>query len=142
MSMTAGEMQAEIRQRLEKALKLRIPLFDPDTHPREKMQKLEAHILQCAYERAELEEALHWGIEIGKQLRVQWDSHRGWEPVAGSKPTQERVNDAKRRTGMQPVWDAMQEMRALVDALERQIKRLGGSDYDAASRAYTLMSGS
>lgn len=140
--MTVEEMRAEIAVRLERALKLRIPIFDPSAHPRDKMAALEAHILRCAYERAELEEALHWGIELGKQLRLQWDSHRGWEPVAGARPTEARVNEAKRKTGMQPIWDAMQEMRALADSLERQIKRLGGSDYDAASRAYTLMSGS
>lgn len=138
MSMTIDE----IRERLERALPLRIPTFDPDANPRDKMAALETHILKCAWERAELEEALHWAIEVGKQLRVQWDSHQGWELVAGAKPTQERVNDAKRRTGARPVWEGMQEMKALVESLHRQIARLGGSDYDAASRAYTLMSGS
>jgi hypothetical protein len=123
----------QIRATIEKSLPLRIPMFDPDTHPRVKMSALEDYILRTAHMRGELEEALHWAIEIGKQLRLDWDNHYGH---------QAQVIDAKRRTGAGPVWDGMQEAKALVESLERQIRRLGGSDYDAASRAYTLMSGS
>jgi hypothetical protein len=132
----------EIRATIEKSLPLRIPLFDPDTHPRVKMTALEDYILRTAHMRGELEEALHWAIEIGKQLRLDWDNHYGHQALLTSKATQAQVIDAKRRTGAGPVWDGMQEAKALVESLERQIRRLGGSDYDAASRAYTLMSGS
>lgn len=132
----------EVRERLLKALPLRIPQFDPNSHPRERVQGLADHILTVAYHRAELEEALYWTIEAGKTLKVRWDGHQGYEvALRGSKHTQEQVNEAKRRTGMREVWDGLQEAKALKEALERQINRMGGSDYDAASRAYTLLSG-
>lgn len=133
----------EARQRLDRALPLRIPQFDPNAHPREKVAALADHILTVAYHRAELEEALHWTIEAGKALKLRWDGHVGYEVALpkGGRHTQEQVSEAKRRTGMGEVWAGLQEARALKEALERQIIRLGGSDYDAASRAYTLLSG-
>lgn len=133
----------EVRERLLKALPLRVPQFDPNAHPRDRVQGLADHILKVAYHRAELEEALYWTIEAGKALKVKWDGHQGYEVSLprGSKHTQEQVNEAKRRTGMKETWDGLQEAKALKEALERQIIRLGGSDYDAASRVYTLLSG-
>jgi hypothetical protein len=132
----------EIRRRLEAALPVRIPLLDPNLHPREQISALADHILKVAWHRAELEEALYWCIEAGKRLRVQWERHQGYEvALRGNRPTQEQVNEAKRRTGAQDTWDGLQECKALKESLERQIARLGGSDYDAASRTYTLLSG-
>lgn len=134
----------EIKRRLDEAMPLRIPLQNPDAHPRERISELEDHILKCAWHRAELEEALHWTIEIGKRLRVQWDGIDGWQvAVRGSRPTRDQIDAAKRTIdGERGTWDALQECRTLVESLKRQITRLGGSDYDAASRAYTLLSGS
>lgn len=134
----------QIRQALNNALPVRIPLQNPEAHPRERISELENHILLCAWHRAELEEALHWTIEIGKRLRVRWDGIDGWQAaVPRSRPTKDQVDAAKRIIdGDRGTWDALQECRALVESLKRQITRLGGSDYDAASRAYTLLSGS
>ena len=134
----------DIRRVLNEALPLRIPLQDPNAHPRERISELEAYILKCAWHRAELEEALHWTIEIGKRLRLQWDSIEGWQAAAPrSRPTKDQIDAAKRTIdGDRGTWDALQECRTLVESLKRQIARLGGSDYDAASRAYTLLSGS
>lgn len=131
----------EIRVALMNALPIRIPQFDPNTHPREKVSALEDHILKCAYHRGELEEALHWCIEAGKALKVKWDGVEGYEPMLPSRPTKEQVDRAKAKINPD-VWAGLQECRSLVESLKRQILRLGGTDYDAASRAYTLMSGS
>lgn len=134
----------EIKRRLDVAMPLRIPLQNPEAHPRERISELEDYILKCAWHRGELEEALHWTIEIGKRLRVQWDGIDGWQvAVRGSRPTKDQIDAAKRTIdGDRGTWDALQECRTLVESLKRQIARLGGSDYDAASRAYTLLSGS
>lgn len=132
----------EIRERLDVALKIRVPQFDPSTPAREKISKLEDHLLKCAYHRAELEEALHWLVEAGKKLREEWDSIEGHQAMLrGSRPTKEQIDNAKRQIKPE-VWDSLQELRTLVDSLQRQITRLGGTDYDAVSRAYTLISGS
>lgn len=132
----------EIRERLHAALPLRVPLYDPNEPPKQRIDALTDHLLKCAYHRAELEEALHWAVEAGKLLRARWDGVQGHEAmIRGSKPTKEQV-DAAKRTIDPETWKALDEARTLVESLRRQIVRLGGSDYDAVSRAYTLLSGS
>jgi hypothetical protein len=79
-------------------------------------------------------------MEAGKLMRAQWDGIEGYELAAGSRPTQESIKRAKAEINPD-LWAGMQEAKSLVESLKRQIDRLGGSDYDAASRAYTLMSG-
>lgn len=131
----------EARRRLESALPIRIPLFDPNAQPRERIEALEDHILKTAWHRAELEEALYWTMEAGKLLRAQWDGVRGHEvAVRGSRATKEQIDAAKAEIAPD-VWEGLQEARYLTDHLKRQIARLGGSDYDAASRAYTMLNG-
>jgi hypothetical protein len=131
----------EIRATLHAAMPLRVPLFDPNTRGQEKISALEDHLLRCAYHRGELEEALFWAVEAGKALKAQWDGVEGHEALLrGNRPTKEQV-DAARRQIAPDVWKGLDECRSLVESLRRQIVRLGGTDYDAVSRAYTLMSG-
>lgn len=131
----------EVRERLESALPLRIPLLDPNAAPRERIEALEDYILKCAWHRGELEEALYWTIEAGKVLRMKWDRVQGFQvAVRGSRPTKEQIDQAKAEIDPD-TYAALTEARTLVEHLKRQIQRLGGSDYDAASRAYTLLSG-
>lgn len=132
---------AEIRRRLESALPLRIPQFDPNTPPRTKISALEDYVLLCAFHRAELEEALHWCLEAGKKLRVQWDEVMGYEVGLPTRPTKEQIDSSKRQIAPH-IWEGLDEARTLTESIKRQITRLGGSDYDAASRAYTMLSGS
>jgi hypothetical protein len=131
----------EIKARLESTLTLRIPQVDPDARPQERIEALEDYVLKIAYARADLEEALYWLIEGGKVLRAKWDGVEGWQvAVRGSRPTKEQVDRAKAEIDPS-TYAALQEARTLVDHLKRQIARLGGSDYDAASRVYTMLSG-
>lgn len=134
---------ADIKQRLYDALPLRVPLQDPNESARVRIEKLEDHLLKCAWHRAELEEALHWAIEAGKLLRRKWDAIEGHEQMvrSGSRTTKEQIDAAKARIDPD-LWDSLNEVRTLVESLRRQIVRLGGTDYDAVSRAYTLISGS
>lgn len=133
----------EARRRLDDALKVRIPVFDPDEHPGVKITKLENHILQVAWHRGELEEALHWVMEAGKVLRAQWSGIEGYEAALGSRASRATKEDVERaKATMEPeMWTGLEEARFLMRSLERQIARLGGSDYDAASRAYTFING-
>jgi hypothetical protein len=131
----------EVKRRLESALPLRIPLYDPNAEPRERITQLEDHILKVAWHRAELEEALYWTMEAGKVLRARWDGVRGYEvAVRGSRPTKEQIEAAKAEIDPD-TYGALTEARFLVESLKRQIIRLGGSDFDAASRAYTMLNG-
>lgn len=133
----------EIRKRLEAALPLRIPIIDPSQRkmPRERIEELQDHILKVAYHRAELEEALHYCLEAGKILRRDWDDLQGYQVGLPTKPTKDDVEKAKRELAPQ-IWTSLNEARTLTESIKRQITRLGGSDYDAASRVYTMLSGS
>lgn len=136
---------ADIRQRLLDALPLRIPRFDPNESPRKKSEELEAYILTTAWQRGELEEALHWAWEAQKLVREQWNEIEGWEPFLPTgrrvgDATKEQVAAAKRHVNSE-VSDGLSSANKLVEGLGRQIRRLE-LDYEAASRAYTLMSGS
>lgn len=133
---------ADIKQILEAALVVRVPRFTPDDGPGFKISKLEEHLLLCAWHRGQLEEALYWTLEAGKLLRLQWDGIVGYENALprGTRHTREQIDGAKRT--MQPgIWESMSEVKYLAENLRRQISRLGGTDYDAVSRAYTLISG-
>jgi hypothetical protein len=131
----------EIEAVLVKAMAFRMPDFDPDGHPREKIAGLEDHILECARQRADVERALYWCIEAGKRLRDEWDDIQGWQAGVGTRPTKERIDGEKRKIKPE-LWVSLEKCRTLTEALRRQAYRMGGSDYDAASRAYTLLSGS
>lgn len=133
----------EIRAVLDRALPIRIPIMDPTNRKsgRERVDELQEHILTCAFHRAELEEALHWCLESGKALRREWDDLQGYQVGLSSRPTKDDVDRAKRE--LRPdVWKGLDEARTLTESIKRQISRLGGSDYDAASRVYTMLSGS
>lgn len=133
----------EIRKVLEAAMPIRIPIIDPTNRVsgRERVDQLQEHILTCAFHRAELEEALHWCLESGKSLRRQWDDLQGYQVGLSSRPTKDDVDRAKRELAPD-VWKGLDEARTLTESIKRQISRLGGSDYDAASRVYTMLSGS
>lgn len=132
----------DIKRILENALGVRVPQFGPDDSPGLKISRLEDHLLKCAWHRGELEEALYWTLEAGKMLRLKWDGLHGYENALprGTKHTRDQINDAKR--AIDPgTWEAMEEVKYIAENLRRQISRLGGTDYDAVSRAYTLISG-
>lgn len=132
----------EIRRRLESALVVRIPAYDPQMHPRERVQKMEEYITRTAEVRQELEEALYWCMEAGKALKLQWDGVEGYQASLprGSRHTKDQVDEAKRVISP-GVWAGLTEARELVKSLHRQIRRIE-LDYEAVSRSYTLLSGS
>lgn len=133
----------EIRTRLEDAIQIRMPRFDPNSGPRDKISGLEDYMNLVAVKRAELEEALFWTWEAKKLIKDQWDGIEGWEPMLGrserQKPTKEAIASAKRQVNGQ-VYEAYREVNGLTEMIGRQIRRLE-LDQDAASRIYTLIVG-
>lgn len=134
---------AEVRTRLLTALEVRIPPYDPNLHPRERVQALDAYITRTAEIRQELEEALYWCMEAGKALKRQWDGVEGYEVALprGGKHTKEQIEAARRTVAPKGLWEGLEEARSLAQSLHRQIRRME-LDYEATSRSYTLMSGS
>lgn len=133
----------DIRRRIDAALPVRVPQFDPNTHPAEKVSKLETYLLTTAFHRGELVEAWHWLEEVRKRALSEWNDIQGFEvalPGSRRNVTQGDVKAAK-RTMRPDLARLLEDCTTLERDLERQIRRLEWDDR-AASRSYTLITGS
>jgi hypothetical protein len=133
--------EEKIREILVTAMRLRFPRMDPNSHPTEKIAKLESYLTDTAVYRGDLEEARYWAREAEKVLEDQWDAIQGWEAIRDKKrDTDQAVADAKRK--LKPdLYRGLRDVRRLLHDIDRQIKRLE-KDYDALSRDYTVLTGS
>lgn len=127
------DAQVEVDSVLAAAMTLRFP----DVSDKRGVQRVEAladHIMETAIVRGDLEQLrleAHVGLlRIRKQL--------GAMPAAGRNRA--AVEEA-RRTAAPELAEEHDHLRWIVDRCTEQINRLGGTDYDAASRAYTLLAG-
>ena len=101
---------------------------------REKVEALADHIMQTAITRGELEE-----LRLEAHVALYAARKRlGRLPAASSKG---KVADEARRAADPELADEIDHHRWVVDRCTEQINRLGGTDYDAASRCYTLLGG-
>lgn len=127
------------------ALRIRVPTFNRDTPPREKVSALEDYLLESAFHGGELEEALFWTTELVAHFKTVIEGLDGYEVALPSKPqarlTEADVNRAKRITHPVP-FEAGARARQLNTAVLRQIERLRFEAQWVISRAYTLISGS
>lgn len=134
----------EIKAALHAALPLRVPIWNPQTTARGKVEALEDYLAQCAYKRADCEEALYWSWEAEKVLRREWEGIEGWEALlpskARSRPTEAHVTRAKARVKPE-TYASLSEVKTLIEGLDRQCKRLT-RDEETCSRRYSLLSGS
>lgn len=131
----------QISDHLLAASQLRIPKLDPNESPGLKIGKLEEYMLQVAYHRGDLEEAIGWVLEAKHDARRTLDGVQGWEQTVPRQAdrTQERVLEAKARIAPEPVA-ILRDSDYYLKRLERQVRRLE-LDHNAVSRAYTLITG-
>lgn len=123
----------------DRAAELRFPKYDPEQAPGQKIMALEEYISQTAIGRAELLTAQDWLLEARKALRDQWDAIEGHTAQLKKDATQAQVDAAKRRIKPE-VYDGLDAAKEMLGSIERQVRRLE-KDYDAASRTYTLITG-
>lgn len=132
--------EEQIREILVTAMRLRFPRMDPNSHPTEKITKLESYLTDTAIHRGDLEEALYWAREAEKVLEDAWDGIEGWEAIRDKKrDTDQAVLDAKRKV-KPDLYRGLRDVRRLIHDIGRQIKRLE-KDYEAVSRDYTVLTG-
>lgn len=131
---------AEIRTIHHDAAKLRMPRLDPNSNPALKISALEEYILQIAYHRGDLEEAAGWVLEAKHEARRTLDTLQGWEMHVRGDRTEANVLEAKRKISPDAVA-VVKDAEHYVKLLDRQVRRLE-HDHEAASRAYTLITGS
>lgn len=132
------------KERLFEASRVRVPVFDQDESPGNKIAKLEDFALKAARWRASLEEARLWLSEAHHELTVQWAMIEGWEVHApGGKKrkdmTKDDITEAKRLTSP-GLWRDISDTKHVIAQLSNQIRRLE-KDEDRVSRIYTFITG-
>lgn len=130
----------QIEEYITTASALRMPRLDPNSNPQLRISGLEEYLLQTAYHRGDLEEAMGWVMEAKHNARRTLDGLNGWEMHVRGEQTAENVLAAKRKISPDAVAvfrDADYYMRRI----ERQIRRLE-RDHDATSRAFSFITGS
>lgn len=137
----------DIKRTLHTALRLRPPKWDPeeDSPPaREKIEQLENYLLESAFQRAELEEALHWLTALVAHFKRLVDNLTGYEVALPSK-SRDRMTNADvlkaKRTVAPTTFEAGAEAKQLMESTLRQIDRLAFEEQWVISRAYTMISG-
>lgn len=125
----------EVDSVLARAASLRFPDLSQLTGAA-RVEALTDHIVTTAIMRGELEELrLEANVEL---LEVSKRLLRMPATVRGSRAATEEA----RRLAAPELASKQDQARWVTQRCTEQINRLGGSDYDAASRAYTLLTGS
>lgn len=133
----------EIQAKFDAARVIRVPMLDPNVHPREKIRALEDYLTLTAFHRGELEDALWWLWSAERALLEQWDSVDGYQsllPSTAKERTQEAVKKAKARV-KPDLYRALVQAGHLKEGIGRQIRRLELDDRNV-SRTYSLATGS
>lgn len=120
------------------ASRLRVPVFQPATTPRERMDALEEFMLLSAYWSGECHGARLELLGELHRLEREWAAITGWEPFRQGK-TDASVDQAK-ATLRPDLWNELVDKRWLVKRLSDEIDRLD-RDATKVSRAYTMLQG-
>lgn len=136
-------LPAECRALLLQSAKIRVPTLRTDDgtrlNARQKIDKLEDHLILISRWRALLEEAMLYTQMAVKALEDQWDVIQGWETLRVGD-TQKSIIEAKRKLKPE-LYDGIREGKWLADKLARQIRRLERDEENTVSRAYTMVTG-
>lgn len=131
----SGEGEGVASSVLARAAQLRFPDLRKLDTPRERVEALIDHISDTAVVRGELEQLrLETQVDL-LDARDTW--HRLQIPASKSKP---QADELRRRADPE-LAVRIDRGRWLVERCTEAILRMGGTDYDAASRAYTLLAG-
>jgi hypothetical protein len=119
---------------LARAVQVRFPDLR-QLHGRAKIEALVDHITETAIVRGELEELRLEAQTIAFEARNRLNRL----PAAVLRSRAAAVE--ARRAADPETAERLDGAQWLIDRCTEQINRLGGSEYDVASRAYTLLSG-
>jgi hypothetical protein len=122
---------------LARATKLRLPRLPPETSRADRVDTLCDHILETAIVRGELAE-LRMSAHVDLLAALEeWSSASSFRASKGVK-----ANEQLKREEHPELAARIDRAKWTIARCTEEMDRLGGSDYDAASRAYTLLSGS
>lgn len=123
---------------LDTAVTLRIPVFEREVPPKQRIDELADYMLLTAYWQGEMNAERLDLLETLKTAQHEWDHLEGWEPHRRNK-TEAGVNDAKRQ--LRPdLYDQMKDLSWKVKRLVEEHERLE-RDATKTSRVYSMMTG-
>jgi hypothetical protein len=120
---------------LARAAKLRFPKIRDLNGPRERIDALVDHITDTAILRGELEE-----VRLNAETELLLLRGR-WNRIPTVRGKTQSASEAAKRDANRDLAEQIDTARWLIARCTEAIARFGGSDYDAASRAYTLLAG-
>lgn len=121
---------------LARAAKLRLPRITPENRA-QRVDILADHILETATVRGELAQLrMEAHIDL-LELRGQWAAAGSFRAGKGVQ-----ANEQIKREENPELAARLDRAKWVIERCNEELDRLGGSDYDAASRAYTLIAGS
>lgn len=139
--MPAEDAYKEIQQSIHDVAALRFPTFEQDVAPREKIDGLEAYLLETAVARDILEEGRITLEDAYELIDEEWLKLAGWEVYLRGKPkTQVEIDEAKRELNP-TLFFSRRRCQKLLRQIGNQVRRLEKDDA-ACSRAYTMLTGS
>lgn len=118
---------------LARAAAVRFPDLS-DKHGRDKIDALIDHITETAIVRGDLEE-----LRLGAHVELRAALAALARVATGVTKSRPAIDEAKRQA-RPDLAEQVDGARWLVDRCTEAINRMGGTEYDAASRAYTLLS--
>jgi hypothetical protein len=119
---------------LARAARLRFPDLR-ELHGRARIEALVDHITEAAIIRGELEE-----LRLEAQVQAR-DTRRHLDRVPATVLRSRAAAVEARRLADPGAAQQLDDAQWVIDRCTEQIHRLGGSEYDVASRAYTMLTG-
>lgn len=139
--MPAEDAYREIQESLHTVAALRFPTFEQDVQPREKIDGLEAYLLQTAVARDVLEEARITLEDAYELIDEEWLKVAGYEVYLRGKPKSQVDIDEAKRQAEPTLFFSRRRCQKLLRQIGNQVRRLEKDDA-ACSRAYTMLTGS
>lgn len=131
-----GGGEGEDASCLAESVALRLPTFTPEMTSRHRANLLQDHILATAIMRGRLAEMrLHAQVNL-RAATAEWA-----KLGAGSSFKGNAALEAHRRMRRPDIGDRIDGAKWLIARCTEEMDRFGGNDYEASSRAYTILSG-
>jgi hypothetical protein len=119
---------------LGRSVRLRFPDLSTCANPRERSEKLQEHIVATAIMRGELAE-----LRLATHMALQ-EALKSWRKITVTGRTGPQ-NDEQRRRQRPDLADKIDDAKFIIARCTEELDRHGGTEYDSASRVYTILSG-
>lgn len=130
-----SERNTKMPEVLQRSLVMRAPRYDKDKGRRERIDELEAYLLESAFMQGELTETRVDFEQTLWPLEEVWANLTGWEHLRRTR-TETAVTAAKRMVDPE-TYNAMEDIKWIITKLTQEIDRME-RDSSKVSRAFSM----